>query len=288
MKTCPKCGFANQDDYKFCERCRHKFKKKRETKKDSPLSIVAAALSLFSCTYLLGALIAIVDLAKNDKTKRHLGSGFAIFCAVIYLFVGISDMRKNYSNASNTTTEIITEQSIDGITPSSYEEPTLDNFTYTVTENGKIILEKYSGKAKILKIKNKYNINGEPRKVDLLDLRLSGSKTTTIIFSKGIKEVNTAIFNMSDIQEVYFPKSMTCVYDYCLSYLHPEEGQKIKIHYAGTQEEWQEIFKEYKVKDFEESKDAAEAGKIAADKFNAIIGGYDPNDFSFYFESTYK
>lgn len=115
MKTCPKCGFANQDDYKFCERCRHKFKKKKETKKDSPLSIVAAALSLFSCTYLLGALIAIVDLAKNDKTKRHLGSGFAIFMAAIYLFISISDMRNDSSNTSSnqpsdTSEKVVAEQ----------------------------------------------------------------------------------------------------------------------------------------------------------------------------------
>ena len=40
----------------------------------------------------------------------------------------------------------------------------------------------------------------------------------------------------------YFSKSMVNVYDKTLSYLHPEDDNLIQIYYAGTQEEWGNIF----------------------------------------------
>ena len=62
---------------------------KKEKKKDSALSLIACILAFFSCTCWIGLIVAIVDLAKNDKTKRHIGSIFAIFISIMVLLLGV-------------------------------------------------------------------------------------------------------------------------------------------------------------------------------------------------------
>ena len=60
---------------------------KPEKIKDSALSIWAAILSLFGCTTIIAAILAIIDLAKNDKNKKHTGSVFALVMAALYFFI---------------------------------------------------------------------------------------------------------------------------------------------------------------------------------------------------------
>lgn len=57
---------------------------KTEKKKDSVLSVVAIFLSLFSLTYFIGMIIALIDICINDKTKSHVGSVFAMIISIIY------------------------------------------------------------------------------------------------------------------------------------------------------------------------------------------------------------
>ena len=85
---------------------------KKEKKKDSPLSIVACILSFFTCTCWIGFIIALIDLAKGDKTKRHLGSGFAIVVSIIVLLyaIGTYGSDDNKDTAEPDVIEV-TEQS---------------------------------------------------------------------------------------------------------------------------------------------------------------------------------
>ena len=55
-------------------------------KKDSVLSVIAAAFSLFMITSFVGFILAMIDLCQNDKSTRHLGSYFSIIFFIICCF----------------------------------------------------------------------------------------------------------------------------------------------------------------------------------------------------------
>lgn len=82
-------------------------------KKDSTLSIWAIVLSLFGCTAPIAFILALVDLCKNDKSKRHIGSWFAIVIIVvwgsIFLFGGNDDKEEINEPTTEITTEATTE-----------------------------------------------------------------------------------------------------------------------------------------------------------------------------------
>lgn len=60
---------------------------KPKKKKESALSTWAAILSLFGCTTIIAVILAIIDISKNDKEKKHNGSVFAIVMGVLYFWV---------------------------------------------------------------------------------------------------------------------------------------------------------------------------------------------------------
>lgn len=82
-----------------------------QPKKDSSLSIWAAFLSLFTFSYLIGGFLAIIDLSKKDKTKKHTGSWFALVFCVIYLIMGMSSCNED-SNTSTTSTIQSTQKEV--------------------------------------------------------------------------------------------------------------------------------------------------------------------------------
>lgn len=61
--------------------------KKSPKKKESALSTWAAVLALFGCTTIIAVILAIIDISKNDKEKKHNGSVFAIVMGVLYFWV---------------------------------------------------------------------------------------------------------------------------------------------------------------------------------------------------------
>lgn len=77
--------------FAYCDKCRLKgdYEEllKNQPKKDSALSIWAAILGFFTFTCFIGGILGIIDLCINDKTKRHLGSWFAIVFCVLWLIV---------------------------------------------------------------------------------------------------------------------------------------------------------------------------------------------------------
>ena len=79
--------------------------KKNGKMKDSMLSIWAAVFALFTCSYWLGILLAIIDLAVGlpmKDGKRHLGSYFALVCGFIVMCMTISNATKNNNDASRS------------------------------------------------------------------------------------------------------------------------------------------------------------------------------------------
>ena len=167
----------------------------------------------------------------------------------------------------------------------------IEDFDYDIVGNT-VKLDSYDGKAKILEIHTSYTIDNIEYDTDISDFHIGigDSNVKAVIFDEGFTEVANAVFNSTDVQNVFFPKSMANVYDYTLSYLHPDDNGKIKIYYAGTQEEWLNIFTEYKrtkVGDAWDSGDASAVGAAIADKLNELMGSeYDSAEFEYFFSAA--
>ena len=161
----------------------------------------------------------------------------------------------------------------------------ISEFDYSL-DGEKVILESYSGNSDTVRIKRSYKIDGKKYHTDISGFQVQDSSVRTLVIDKGFETVYTAIFNGCDVQRVYFPKTMTCVYDYTLSYLHPEEGEKIQIYYGGSEKRWDKIFTKYERTKVEDAKSAEEAGSALADKLNEMIGAeYDSSEFEFHFKA---
>lgn len=164
----------------------------------------------------------------------------------------------------------------------------IEDFSYELSEN-RIILKKYTGKAKTLEIQASYTIDGTEYITDLSDFQvgIGNRKVKTLILCEGITEIKDSIFNSCDVEKIYFPKSMTIVYDNTLSYLHPNDGETIKVYYGGTQDEWAEIFSEYKRTLVEDAEFGEEMGQAIADKVNDMMGmEYDSSLFEYFFSAS--
>lgn len=172
--------------------------------------------------------------------------------------------------------------------PEDEKYGSIDRFHYKISED-RVMLDSYIGKNEILEIKPTYIIDGVEYKTDISDFQvgIGNSKVKTLILDEGFTEVKTSIFNSCDVESVYFPKSMTNVYDYTLAYLHPDDGKIIKIYYAGTQDEWAQIFTEYKRTKIEDTEFSEEMGGVMADKVNEMMGlEYDSSLYEYYFSAS--
>ena len=119
---------------------------KKQKKKDSKLSIVAAVMALFTFTIPVALILAIVDLVKSkgNRSQRHLGSYFAIIFSILMLIVVI-DRNGNNSNADGinvTKQATTTEQNTDTVT---YDNTTLKYLKHEVMtdNNGREVVVVY-------------------------------------------------------------------------------------------------------------------------------------------------
>lgn len=119
---------------------------KKQKKKDSKLSIVAAFMALFTFTIPVALILAIVDLikSKGNRSQRHLGSYFAIIFSILMLIVVI-DRNGNNNNADDinvTKQAATTEQSTDTVT---YDNTTLKYLKHEVMtdNNGREVVVVY-------------------------------------------------------------------------------------------------------------------------------------------------
>lgn len=162
----------------------------------------------------------------------------------------------------------------------------IEDFDYEISGN-EIVLDSYDGKDSIIEINPFYNIDGVDYQTDLSDFHIKNTRVEVVIFNEGITAVEKAVFNSSNVKKIFFPKSMTNVYDDCLSYLHPDDGELIQIYYAGTQDEWLDIFTEYKRTKVEDAEFGEELGTAIADKINEMMGSkYDSSEFEYYFSAS--
>lgn len=84
----------------------------QEKKKDSTLSIVAAVLSILVVTSIGGFIVGLIDIGINDKTKRHIGSYFAVIMFLMVAAVGyftLRDARNEIETAFNEYNQAVDE-----------------------------------------------------------------------------------------------------------------------------------------------------------------------------------
>jgi len=164
----------------------------------------------------------------------------------------------------------------------------LQDFNYTV-KDGQVYLEDYNGDEKILTINGSYDKDGVTYKTNLDDFVAAiHGNTEAVIFGEGIETLSHAMFNMSDVQKIFLPITMTKVEDATLSYLHPEgDNEYIQVYYEGSQDQWSQIFTKYEDLTMEEADSAEEYGTAAADWVNSFFGlGYDSSEFEYFFDAT--
>lgn len=164
----------------------------------------------------------------------------------------------------------------------------ISDFDYDISGDT-VVLHGYDGKCKVLEIKPTYDIDGKTYTSDISDFQVGiGNKSVeSVILCEGITQIYDSIFNSSNVKSVYFPKTISNVTDKSLSYLHPDDGEKIKIYYGGSQDEWGSIFTEYKRTKVEDAEFGEELGTSLADKINEMAGSeYDSSLFEYFFSST--
>ena len=82
--------------------------------KNSALGIVALVLSILGCTFVIGAILAIIDLCKNDGRKKVLPIISLVICG-IWLLVGIlggKGLSEKNNQKSTTDNNVITTENI--------------------------------------------------------------------------------------------------------------------------------------------------------------------------------
>lgn len=216
---------------------------------------------------------------------------FVIILVVLFIVGVLSSNPKDNNSSSNTVSSSDasnTNKPVVGVEVENQGNP-VDDFFYSLTD-GTIMLESCNTHKSTLTIYPTYTVDGKEYTTDLSNFQIGigNSSIDTLILSEGITEVKTSIFNSCDIQKVYFPKSMVNVYDYTLSYLRPKKDtDRIKIYYGGTQDEWSNIFTEYKRTKVEDAEFGYELGEALADKANEVIGSkYDSSLFEYYFSAN--
>lgn len=72
-------------------------------KKNSGLSIAALVFSIMGCTFIIGVILAIVDLCKKDTSKKHgLSIASLVICGVWLVLSLVFDSTNNTEKATNT------------------------------------------------------------------------------------------------------------------------------------------------------------------------------------------
>ena len=154
--------------------------------------------------------------------------------------------------------------------------------------NGQVILHSVSDEASLIYVDSSYNIKGVDYKTNIDDfmIGIGNDSVESVVFSYGIERVYGPVFNSSNVKKVYFPITLKEITDKTLSYLTPDEGEKIKIYYEGSQADWMNIFKAYEATPVSEAEFGEELGTAVADWVNDKIGGgYNPENFEYFFNS---
>lgn len=126
---CPECGKQISDKAKSCPNCgcpimvgntsMQTTTIKNADQKVSGLSVVALIFSIIGCTFIIGIVLAIIDLCKKDGRKKVCSKIALIICGfwLIIFFIAFgsseTDSNNSISNTNATVSEskfVITEQ----------------------------------------------------------------------------------------------------------------------------------------------------------------------------------
>lgn len=99
--------------FAYCDKCKIRYDYddllKKQPKPHSALSVWALILSLLGCTSLIGGLLGIVDLCINDKSKKHIGSWFAIIFCALFILTGGTVLSCGGKTANSENEETVVE-----------------------------------------------------------------------------------------------------------------------------------------------------------------------------------
>lgn len=142
--------------FAYCDNCMEKIDldiqptnnkpPKPQKKKDGILSVLAVIFSIFTCTFWIGFVLAIIDLCTDkNKERKHSGSIFAIILACIWLLIlllGGGDTETEQTTevaTTQATTQTVTEQQ-------STEVATTEEIITETEEEYKASCEEYAYK----------------------------------------------------------------------------------------------------------------------------------------------
>ena len=78
--------------------------------KNSGLSIAALVLSILGCTFLIGAILAIIDLSKKDTSKKHGLSKAALIICGVWLIISVIGSFNSVKNPPSLSSSVTVEQ----------------------------------------------------------------------------------------------------------------------------------------------------------------------------------
>lgn len=245
------------------------------------------------CGFTYDYIMADEVVAEQNAARGGLFI-FGIIFAISMIFTVKFFNSDSNTEKQDTTTVTESEVNSEAVNETTAEEiavggGSLMDFEYMLSDDT-VKIEEYKGECAILEIAAAYECDGKQYTTDMSEFQIGigNSTVTTLILDEGITEVHTAIFNSCAVQNVFFPSTMEYVYDYTLSYMHPQE--RAKIYYAGTQEEWERIFTPYAKISVDEADDSYEKGEAAADNLNFMMNGgtsgYDSANFEFCFSAN--
>ena len=247
----------------------------------------------------------VVRNGNPNPQKKNENTGCLSFIIIIILAMAIipnltkhKDSSSNAdSNQDSNTVETVTESTAEDVRnvesvandQSDTGITSIEDFSYSI-DNGVLKLKEYKGSDKTVHIGASYLIDGQDYKTDLSEFMAGiGNHIDTIVFDEGITSVQENVFNSCDVQNIYFPSTMTEITAYTLSYLHPDEGTKIQIYYSSTEDNWKEIYKNGP----DGYSDSYQSGAEFANELNELMGDEtsdedmykDENNYTFHFQS---
>ena len=110
--------------------------------KNSTLSILALIFSILGCTFLIGLILAIIDLRKGDGRKKTL-SIIALVISGIWLIVGIIGAI-NKKSTPDMSTQSITTESVNEVVESEPNEKETEEVAEYYFKDNEIVVKDYT------------------------------------------------------------------------------------------------------------------------------------------------
>ena len=202
---CPNCGKKVSDKATLCPHCSNTVASSPNKKKDnhffawfvSIISIIAGLASFPAGFLIILAGIIICPKFQNflkEKTSLNISKIFYVLTYLLLLAFSIVIIIS--PSDDNTKTTSITSNNISTTYKPKYTD--LNNFDYTINNNT-LRLTRYNGSKNTVKISSSYTINN---------------------VEYTVTELEDAIFNCTNVNKVYIPKTIISITDNLLaSYL---------------------------------------------------------------------